>query len=96
LQVHPEDAAALGVTHGGRAVCESARGKLEVTVAVTDKVRPGMVTLPNGFGTDYLAKEGGRAVSGPAVNMLTDAAWRDSIAATPFHKHVRVRLRPAG
>jgi hypothetical protein len=29
------------------------------------------------------------------VNHLTDAAWRDEIAATPFHKYVRVRVRPA-
>jgi anaerobic selenocysteine-containing dehydrogenase len=61
---------------------------------VTDAVQKGMVTLPNGYGTDHPAKDGARAVSGPAVNLLTDAGWRDPIAATPLHKHVRVRLRP--
>ena len=94
LHVHPEDAASFGLADGGRAVCESARGSLEVKVSVTDAVLPGMVTLPNGYGTEHPGKDGGRETSGPAVNLLTDAAWRDPIAATPLHKHVRVRLRP--
>jgi anaerobic selenocysteine-containing dehydrogenase len=96
LHVHPEDARALGLSDGGRAVCESARGSLEVRVAITDEVRPGMVTLPNGYGTEHPGPDGARQTAGPAVNRLTDAAWRDPIAATPLHKHVRVRVRPAG
>ena len=99
LQIHPDDARALGLTQGGRAVCESPRGSLVVQVAITDSIQAGMVTLPNGYGTEHPAGTAGavdsaRATSGPAVNHLTDAAWRDAIAGTPFHKHVRVRVRP--
>jgi anaerobic selenocysteine-containing dehydrogenase len=95
LQIHPEDAKALGLANGAKAVCESARGRLEVSVAITDAVLPGMVTLPNGYGTEHPEEDARRAVTGPAVNHLTDAAWRDEIAATPFHKFVRVRVRAA-
>jgi anaerobic selenocysteine-containing dehydrogenase len=95
LAIHPEDARRFGLTDGGRAICESRRGSLAVRVAVTDAVRPGMVTLPNGYGTGYPGPGGERAVAGPAVNWLTDARWRDPIAATPLHKHVRVRVREA-
>ena len=95
LQIHPDDARALGLTNGGRAICESVKGWLEVSVAVTDAVMPGVVTLPNGFGTQHPGGDAGRTTTGPAVNHLTDAAWRDEIAGTPFHKYVRVRVRAA-
>jgi anaerobic selenocysteine-containing dehydrogenase len=95
LHVHPDDARALGLVDGGRATCESARGALEVTVAITDAVLPGMVTLPNGYGTEHPGPDGARRPAGPAVNLLTDAGWRDPLTATPFHKQVPVRVRPA-
>jgi anaerobic selenocysteine-containing dehydrogenase len=103
LHIHPEDAEALGLAQGARAICESQRGSLEVQVAVTDAVQRGVVTLPNGYGTEHPTGAAGgpgeangrRAATGPAINLLTDSAWRDATAGTPFHKHVRVRLRPA-
>jgi anaerobic selenocysteine-containing dehydrogenase len=55
---------------------------------------PGVVSLPHGYGMDYPAADGTRIAAGPALNLLTDAGHRDPIAATPYHKHVRVRLRP--
>lgn len=94
LHVHPDDARALGLADGGRAICESARGRIEVRVALTDALRRGVVTLPHGYGADYPDGRGGRRVIGPVVNELTDAAHRDPLTATPYHKHVRVRLRP--
>jgi anaerobic selenocysteine-containing dehydrogenase len=95
LQIHPDDARALGLVDGARAVCESSKGSLEVSVVVTEAVLPGVVTLPNGYGTEHPEAGGARKTTGPAVNHLTDAAWRDEIAATPFHKFVRVRVRLA-
>ena len=38
---------------------------------------------------------GARRRDSPALNLLTDAARRDPISATPHHKYVPVRLRPA-
>jgi len=96
LHVHPEDARRLGLGDGSLAICESSRGRIEVRVAHTDTLRPGVVTLPHGYGMDYPDASGERRTSGPVLNLLTDAAHRDPITATPYHKHVRVRLRPAG
>ena len=36
-----------------------------------------------------------RVVDGPRINLLTAGDDCDPIAATPHHKNVRVRLRPA-
>jgi anaerobic selenocysteine-containing dehydrogenase len=46
---------------------------------------------------DRLTREpGGDPRNGPAINFLTESAWCDSLSKVPFHKHVRVRLRPVG
>ena len=94
LHVHPEDAARLGLANGGRARCESTRGSIEVRVALTEAIRPGVVTLPHGYGAEYPDASGARRAHGPVLNLLTDAAHRDPTTATPYHKHVRVRLLP--
>lgn len=93
LRMHPEDALALGLADGARARCESARGAVEAVVQHAPALRRGLVTLPHGYGLDYPQGPGRRA-HGPSVNELTDARHRDPLTATPFHKHVLVRITP--
>src|SRR3954453_6045835 len=50
LQVHPADAARLGLADGGRAVVSSASGRIEAPVEVTDGIMPGVVSIPHGWG----------------------------------------------
>jgi anaerobic selenocysteine-containing dehydrogenase len=111
LKVHPEDAGRLGLEDGGRAWCESPRAAVCVRVSVTDEVRPGLVSLPHGFGMfegfggmyEVHDSQGisqndprGDRRNGPAINFLTETARCDSLSKVPFHKHVRVRVRPVG
>jgi anaerobic selenocysteine-containing dehydrogenase len=96
LEIHPEDARALGLADGARALCESARGALEVRVRHAPGLRRGVVTLPHGYGMDHPDEGGRRVVQGPVLNLLTSAEHRDPITATPYHKYVPVRLRPSG
>lgn len=93
LHVHPADAARLGLADGSRAVVESARGAVEASVKLTDALPAGVVTLPHGYGMQHPGGDGQRVQNGPALNRLTDAAHRDALTATPYHKHVRVRVR---
>ena len=95
LKVHPQDASRLGLTDGGRAWCESPREALCVRVAIADEVRPGLVSLPHGYGM-YAGKESSAPRSGPAINFLTDSDHCDALSKVPFHKHVHVRVRPVG
>jgi len=88
LRMHPEDAKGLGLTNGARARCRSAHGEIEVTVAHYDAIRPGVVTLPHGYGMRY---QGGPA-AGPELNRLTSSAHCDPVARTPFHKFVPVSI----
>jgi anaerobic selenocysteine-containing dehydrogenase len=66
-----------------------------VRVQASDGLQPGIVTLPHGYGQDYPDGHGGRRVVGPILNHLTDADHRDPLTATPYHKYVRVRVRPS-
>ncbi|MGD9603988.1 MAG: molybdopterin dinucleotide binding domain-containing protein, partial [Gammaproteobacteria bacterium] len=95
LAIHPEDLAALPAKDGEWVVVQSRRGELVVRARGDAGLRRGYVVLPHGYGQAVLAADGTRPVSGPRINVLTDAAWRDPIAATPYHKHVPVKLRPA-
>src|SRR5439155_487255 len=50
LYVHPDDAARYEIRDGEMAVLESRVHRGEVRVAVTDEMRPGVVSLPHGWG----------------------------------------------
>jgi anaerobic selenocysteine-containing dehydrogenase len=52
LQIHPDDASVCGVVDGGMAAVSSEAGALEVEVEVTDRIKPGVVCLPHGWGHD--------------------------------------------
>jgi anaerobic selenocysteine-containing dehydrogenase len=92
LRMSPGDAAGLGIDTGGRVLITTKRGALEAVVEVTDTLRDGHVTLPNGFGLEYPDDDGERRVHGTAPNELTSGEDRDWLAGTPWHKHVRARV----
>ena len=84
LLVHPDDAAKHGLTDGGRATVKSRVGRVEATVAVTEEVMPGVVSLPHGFG-HQVAKGTMRvagALGGPSMNALTDDSQVDALTGT--------------
>ena len=84
LRVSPEDAAALGLSDGGRARITTAAGSAEAVVEINDTMQTGHAALPNGYGLD--------GSPGVAPNSLTSTGWRDSYAGTPWHKHVPARI----
>lgn len=92
MRMHPDDAGALALTDGAKAICTSDRGSIEVVVEVDDSVRRGVVTLPHGYGNRY---RGGEPI-GPELNRLTSGAHCDPMTRTPFHKYVPVDVRSIG
>jgi hypothetical protein len=57
-------------------------------------MRRRMVALPHGYG-QYYPDQDGRLLAGPRINFLTASDDCDPITATPHHRNVAVRLRPA-
>ena len=92
LRISPDDAGRLGVESGGRVRVTTKRGSLETTVEVTDRMRAGHVSLPNGMGLQYPNAKGERTTVGTPPNELTSSEDRDWFAGTPWHKHVRARV----
>ncbi|MGO4753886.1 molybdopterin dinucleotide binding domain-containing protein, partial [Streptomyces sp. 2MCAF27] len=94
LQLHPEDAARLGVADGGLVRVKGDGGELEAPVEVTDAVRTGVVSLPHGWGHD---RSGTRmsvaaAHAGVNVNQLIDGSRLDPLSGTAVLNGCPVQL----
>ena len=96
LQVHPDDAARLGLEHGAPAHVENRAGALEATVEVTDAVMPGVVSLPHGWGHDApgarLAVAGAHA--GVNANLLADEGLVDAVSGNAVLNGIPVVVAP--
>jgi anaerobic selenocysteine-containing dehydrogenase len=93
LRLSPFDASALGVEDGSLVRVTTPTGSVVAAAEVSDRMRPGHVSLPNGMGLDHPVEGSGElAVSGVAPNELTASADRDGFAGTPWHKSVPARL----
>jgi anaerobic selenocysteine-containing dehydrogenase len=97
LLVHPEDARAHGLADGGRARVTSARGTLEVTVATSDEMMPGVVSLPHGWGHDRTGTRLSVATehAGVSLNDLTDEQRTDRLTGNAAFSATPVEIAPA-
>ena len=93
LQMHPDDAARLGLADGVCARITSETGSVEAPVRVTDAILPGVVCLPHGWGhdrpgvrlsvaTDHAGANVNRLISNRAVDPLSGNAILNAIPVT--------------
>ncbi|MET7800916.1 molybdopterin dinucleotide binding domain-containing protein, partial [Streptomyces decoyicus] len=96
VQVHPDDAARLGLTDGGPARLKGDGGELEVPVEITETVRPGVVSLPHGWGHNRPGTRLGVAAADPGVNVNQLNAGRllDPLSGTAVLNGLPVVLTP--
>jgi anaerobic selenocysteine-containing dehydrogenase len=97
LQVHPDDAARLGLVDGSAAAVRSRVGSLVAPVEVTDAIRPGVVSLPHGWGHD---DDGARLEvasrhAGVNSNVLTDGSALDPLSGNCALNAIPVDVVPA-
>jgi len=97
LLVHPDDAARRGLLNGNRAVVTSAVASLVVPVEVTDRMLPGVVSLPHGWGHDLpgTALTVASAHAGVNANLLAGTDAVDPLSGNPHLNGVPVELTPA-
>lgn len=74
LQIHPDDAARLGVTEGAPVRVTSRVGSVVAPAEITDAIRPRVVSLPHGWGHDVQGTKQSVAHEHAGVNsnVLTD------------------------
>ncbi|MPY98861.1 MAG: molybdopterin-dependent oxidoreductase [Actinophytocola sp.] len=97
VQVHPDDAAGIGLTDGALAKVSSAAGTVELPVEVTDVLRPGVVSIPHGWGHDVngVRTSVAAAHAGANSNVLTDDGPLDAPTGTAVLNGIPVHLAPA-
>ena len=96
LGMHPADAAARGISPGDWVRVTSRVGAVEVPVRLTDRVMPGVVVLPHGYGH---RGEGIRLAvaaehAGASINDLTDPAEIDPLSGNSVLNGVPVHVEP--
>ena len=96
-QVHPDDAARLGLNEGASVRITSRVGSVEAPVEITDSVRPGVVSLPHGWGHGVAGTRMSVAAEKAGVNsnILTDESIIDPISGNAVLNAIPVTLQPA-
>jgi anaerobic selenocysteine-containing dehydrogenase len=95
--VHPQDAARAGLADGALALLESRVHRGAVRVHVSDEMRPGVVSLPHGWGHAEAApwqQVAGRT-PGVSANDWTDDQVVEAVVGQSVLNGVPVRLHPA-
>jgi anaerobic selenocysteine-containing dehydrogenase len=97
LHVHPSDAERLGLADGANARVRSRAGEVDAPVEVTDKVMPGVVSLPHGWGHGAPGTRLPVAAkyAGVNANVLTDELDVDPVSGNAVLNGVPVELSPA-
>ncbi len=99
LQIHPDDAADLGLTDV--AIIKGPGGELLAPIEVTDVMRRGVVSLPHGWGHNRGGTGQQLASSHPGVNVnqLNDGTHLDRLSGTAVLNGIPVEISaisPAG
>ncbi|WP_020117798.1 molybdopterin oxidoreductase family protein [Streptomyces canus] len=94
LHIHPEDAERLGLKDGGAVRIKGAGGEVVTEAEVTDGVRPGVVSLPHGWGHDRPGTRLGHAAKDPGVNVnqLLDGSLLDPLSGNAVLNGIPVEL----
>ncbi|RMI35617.1 molybdopterin-dependent oxidoreductase [Nocardia stercoris] len=97
VHIHPDDAHRLGLSTGDRAELTTRTGKVLAPVEVTDGIRPGVVSLPHGWGHDLPDTRTAIATARPGVNsnLLGDDERLDVPTGTAAVNGIPVRVAPA-
>lgn len=80
-EIHPSTAQRYGIEPGTAIEIESPQGRVTMKARVTDRILPGVVSLPHGW-------------NDASVNDLTDDACADPITGYPLLKSKVCRIRP--
>lgn len=98
MHLHPDDAAALGLADGDPAVVRSRVGEVRVPVEVTDAIRPGVVSIPHGWGHGLEGSQMRVAQEHAGVNsnVLSDERLFDPISGNAVLNGIPVTISRVG
>jgi anaerobic selenocysteine-containing dehydrogenase len=97
LLINPDDAQRIGLRDAGMAKIKSRVGEFKAEVSITDRIMPGVVSLPHGFGHRYSDTQQSIARSktpGVSANDLVDDNEMDLPSGTSVVNGVPVTVLP--
>ncbi|NIL78711.1 molybdopterin-dependent oxidoreductase [Rhodococcus sp. B10] len=94
LWAHPDDLAARGIDDGSVVSVTSAAGTVRIEVHASDRMMPGVVSMPHGFGhqRDGVALSVATTVVGASANDVTDSQQVDAVSANAILNGVPVTI----
>jgi anaerobic selenocysteine-containing dehydrogenase len=97
VQLHPEDAARLGLADGDLARIKGDGGEITAPVEITEALRRGVACMPHGWGHDREGTrlESARREPGANVNQLLDGSRLDPLSGTAVLNGFPIRMEAA-
>ncbi|MFQ3237034.1 MAG: anaerobic selenocysteine-containing dehydrogenase [Paraglaciecola sp.] len=94
-QLHPRDGLRLNITQGQSISVASRVGEITLAVDITDKIMPGVISIPHGWGHNKkgTAWQLAEHHSGVSVNDLTDEMVLDELSGNAVLNGVPVTVR---
>lgn len=93
--IHPDDASARGLEEGATVSVASRIGAIEVLVEISDEIRPGVVSVPHGYGHSSRRGVGwshAASLPGASVNDITDPTVQDTLTGNAAYNSVAVKV----
>jgi anaerobic selenocysteine-containing dehydrogenase len=97
LLVHPDDADRYGIEDGKLVTVASEAGTIDVPAEVTDEMKPGVVSLPHGWGHDKAGTRLSiaREHAGVNSNVLAPGTFVDVVSGNAAVNGIPVTIRPS-
>lgn len=97
MLIHPDDAAACGLTADGTAKVSAGDRHIMVPVEISDDMMPGTVSIPHGWGHDLpgVSMVVAQAHPGVSPNDVTDDLTLDPLSGNAALSGVRVKVTHA-
>ena len=97
LEIHPDDARPRKLVEGSLAVVRTSLGQVTLPVTITDRMPPGVVSAPHGFGHDLPGTQlrVARAHAGVCINDVCDDTAVEGLTHTTVLSGVEVEVEAA-
>ena len=93
-QIHPKDAEPLGIHSGSQITVTSRVGKVTLEAEITEKIMPGVISIPHGFGHNKkgIKLDIAEQHAGVNTNILTDDMLVDELSGNAVLNGVPVSI----
>lgn len=98
LRISSKDADAMSISDGDMVEVSTPSGSAEVPAKVTNDIRPGVVSMPHGWGRKLFHPEAQTEVEvlGASANLLTDDVELDALTGMPIYNSIPCSVRKVG